>query len=151
MLYPPAVLDIDGYSVPLNDVSLLVAQRWGSNHEPAILSVSPPQTHFILRGFPSGQVSEPLFHDTWQVFGMNYVRPLFKCLLERKARIFQAALIDEINGAIRLKGPDHRGECVDDEPNAIFGSFQLFDVGGYSIPISNVSPFVSQLDGANSE
>src|SRR5207302_6628375 len=149
MLHPPAVLDIYGYSVPLNDVSLLVAQRWGSNHEPAILSVSPPQTHFILRGFPSGQVSEPLFHDTWKILGMNWPRWLFNFLLQSKPCIVQPALIDKIDGAIGSKGPYHRGKRVDDEPDAILGLFHLFDIGGHSIPIGNISSFVYQRDGAN--
>src|SRR5580704_17042437 len=63
---PLAVLNIDGYSVPLNDVSLLVAQRRSANQEPAIFSVSPPQARFILEGFSSSHVHEPLFHDSWK-------------------------------------------------------------------------------------
>src|ERR1700730_11223235 len=45
---PPAVFNIDGYSVPLNDVALLVAERSNANQEPAVFPVSPPQTHFVF-------------------------------------------------------------------------------------------------------
>src|SRR5580698_360595 len=48
---PLAILDIDGYSVPLNEISLRVAQRGGANQEPAIFSVCPPQARFILGEF----------------------------------------------------------------------------------------------------
>src|SRR5216684_3349945 len=146
---PLVVLNIDGYSVPLDDVSLLVAQRRGANQEPAIFSVSPPQAYFILGGFPSGQVREPLFQDSWKVFGMNWARRVFNFLLQREARIVHPTLIDEINGAARLKGPDHRGNCVDNKPNAIFSPFQIFDVYGRSIPIDNVSLLISQRHGTN--
>ena len=53
-----AILDIDRYSVPLSDVSVRIAQGRGTNQEPAIFTVSTPQTHFILGGFPSGEVRE---------------------------------------------------------------------------------------------
>ena len=139
-----AVVNIDGYPVPLNQVSLPVAQRRGANQEPAIFSVSPPQTHFILRGFPSGHVREPLFHHTWKVFGMNCARWLFNFLLQREARIVQPTLIDEINRAIRPNGPGHRGNCVDDKPHAIFRSLQSFDVARCSIPFDDVPLPVAQ-------
>ena len=144
-----AVVNIDGYPVPLNQVSLPVAQRRGANQEPAIFSVSPPQTHFILGGFPSGHVHEPLFHDSWKIFWMNWACRVFDFLLQSETRIVQPTLIDEINGAIRLKGPDHRRNCVDNKPNAIFGPFQIFDVDGRSIPIDDVSRLVSQRHCAN--
>ena len=80
---------------------------------------------------------------------MNCARRLFNFLLQRKARIVQPTLIDEIKGAIRLQGPDHRRNCVDNKPNTIFDPFQIFDVDGRSIPIDNVSQLVSQRHGAN--
>src|SRR6266478_4023861 len=60
-----AVVNIDGYSVPLDDISLLVAERHGANQEPAIFPVSPPHPYFILGGLPSGEVREPFFQDSW--------------------------------------------------------------------------------------
>ena len=51
---------------------------------------------------------------------MNRARRLFKFLLERKARVFQPTLIDEINGAVRPNAPGHRGNCVNDEPHTLF-------------------------------
>src|SRR5437868_14842889 len=62
--------DVNARSIPANDGSRLIAQRRSANQEPAILSVGPPQAHFILGRFPGGHVREPLFHDPWQVFWM---------------------------------------------------------------------------------
>src|SRR5438552_15797024 len=87
--------DVGTRSVPLDDVSLLIAQRHGADQEPAIFPVSAAQTHFILGRFPSSHVHNPLFHDPWKVLWMNYAICLFKCLLQREARIFQPTLIDE--------------------------------------------------------
>src|ERR1700719_52269 len=56
-----AVLNIDGYSAPLDQVSLLVAQRCGANQEPAILSVSPALGDFILDRLSSGHVRWAIF------------------------------------------------------------------------------------------
>src|SRR6266478_7317277 len=63
-----AVLNIDGYSVPLNDVSPLVTQRRAANQKPAVYPVSPPQAHFILVLFPSGFSRAPLIQNSWNVF-----------------------------------------------------------------------------------
>src|SRR5947207_3514161 len=46
-----SILDINRYSVPLNQVSILVSQRSSANQEPPIYSIGPPQTHVILVRF----------------------------------------------------------------------------------------------------
>src|ERR1700730_1900887 len=51
-----AVLNVQGYSVPLDDVSLLVAQRVRANQKPAIFSINAAQAHLILERFAGGHV-----------------------------------------------------------------------------------------------
>ena len=114
--------DPNNASVPLNEVSLLVAQRHGANQKPAILSVSPPQAHFILGGFPSGQVHEPLFHDSWKIFGMNWARRVFDFLFQSETRIVQPTLIEEVCGAVRISGPCQRRDGVDYKANVVNNS-----------------------------
>src|SRR5260370_10138545 len=48
-----AAVNIDGYSVPLADISLLVAEMHVANQEPPIFPVSPPHPESIPRGPPS--------------------------------------------------------------------------------------------------
>src|SRR2546428_12583192 len=90
-----ALGDVGTRSVPLDDISLLIAQRRGADQEPAIFPVGAAQTNVILALFPDSHVPAPLFHDTWEVFWMNYAIWICKCLLHREARVFQPALIDE--------------------------------------------------------
>src|ERR1700676_1101084 len=54
-----AVLNIDRYSVPVNDVSLRVSQRHGANWEPTILPVSSAETCLLLKGIPVRQSRSP--------------------------------------------------------------------------------------------
>src|SRR5260221_338226 len=121
---PLQVFNVSRYTVPLNEVSLLVSQRRGANQEPAIFPVSPPQAHFFLVRFPDRHLHEPPFYDSWNVFRMNWARRIFDILLQRKAGIVHPTLIEEINDAVRPKAPGHRGDCVDDKPIAIFASAQ---------------------------
>jgi hypothetical protein len=64
--------------------------------------------------------------------------------------IFQPRLIDEINGSVRQRSPDKRGNCVDNESKAIFGptrSLNSLTAMRYShddLPNTNL-PVVSQL------
>ncbi len=54
---------------------------------------------------------------------MDCARRFFNSLLQRKTRIVQPTLIEELKGAVRRKAPGHRRNCVDDKPSAIFGLF----------------------------
>src|SRR6266481_2076490 len=67
----------------------------------------------------------PLFHDAWDVFGMQWAHRLFNILLQNKSAIVHPALIEEIDDAVRPKTPGHNGNRVDDKPNAIFASTQF--------------------------
>src|ERR1700692_3322902 len=78
----PTGFNIDGYSVPLNDVALLVAERSSANQEPAVFPVSPKQTHFVFEDFPRDRVFEPLSGDIWSIFGMNYAHRIVNFLLQ---------------------------------------------------------------------
>src|SRR5438874_13608889 len=94
-----AVLDIDSRSVPLDDISLLIAQRHGAHQEPAIFPVGAPQTQFILARFPDSHVRAPLFHDSREVFRMNCASCSCDPHRQRKARGFKPTLIDAIKDA----------------------------------------------------
>src|SRR6266403_2958192 len=115
-----SILNIDCYSIPLNEVFLLVSERLSADQEPSILPVSPPQAHFGLVWFPDGQVRAPLFVDAWRVVRMNRAPRLFNCLFQSKARIVQPTLIEEIKVAVRSKAPGHRGNCVDYQAKVFF-------------------------------
>src|SRR6202165_3297759 len=51
LLRPLAILNVDRYSVPLKEISLLVEKRRDANQEPARLPVSPAPAHFIFVRF----------------------------------------------------------------------------------------------------
>src|SRR6266480_4872215 len=119
-----AVLDIDSRSVPLDDISLLIAQRHGADQDPAIYPVGAPQTQFILALFPDSHVRTPLFHDPWGIFWMNCAHRICKSLLQRQARVFKPTLIGEIKSAVRQQSPDHHGDCVDHKPKPILALSQ---------------------------
>src|SRR5437763_3892051 len=87
-----SILDIGTRSIPLDDLSLLIAQRHGADQKPAIFSIGAAQAHFIFVRFPGRHVRTPLFQDSWNVFGMNGARWLFDVLLQRNARVVQATL-----------------------------------------------------------
>ena len=117
--------DGDGLRGAHAEIFLLVAQWHRANEEPAILSVSLPQAHFILERFPSGHAREPVFHDSWKVFGTDGARGLCNFLRERETRIIQPTLINKINSAIRPNGPGHRGDFVDNEPQYLVAAPQF--------------------------
>src|ERR1700686_4628929 len=52
-------------------------------------------------------------------FSMTRAGRVFNIPLQRKAGIVHPTLIEEINDAVRPKAPDHGGNGVDDQPNAI--------------------------------
>src|SRR5258708_22042949 len=104
-----SVLDIGTRTIPLDDISQLIAQRYGAYKEPAIFPVSAAQAHFILTRLPSGHVHRPLAHYAREVFWMNCASRPFKCLLQREARIFPPTLIAKINGPDRQNAPGHQG------------------------------------------
>ncbi len=111
-----AVLDIGTRSVPLDNISLLIAQRHGTDQKPAIFPVSAAQTHFILGRFPGCHVRSPHFHDPRNIFGMNWASWFFYKLFQRKSAIVRPTLIEEINHAVRPNTPGHGGNCIDDKP-----------------------------------
>src|SRR3984893_14770136 len=52
LLGPFPVLDINARSIPFDDVSGLVAPRYGMDQPPAIHSIGPPQSGFMLERCP---------------------------------------------------------------------------------------------------
>src|SRR4029077_21023448 len=56
-------------------------------------------------------------------------------VLQGKARIFPKISVEEISRTIRQFAPDYCGNCVDDEPQALFDSIRRF----VSIAVARVS------------
>src|SRR3979411_1632759 len=82
---------------------------------------------------------------------MNCAVRVLNFLLQSEPRVVEPTLIYEINDTIGPNGPGHHGNCVNYEPGAIFGFFQMVNFAGRSIPIDNVSLVVSQWHCAKSE
>src|ERR1041384_4261061 len=117
-----AILDISRRSVPLDQVSPLIAQRFRANEEPAILSISAPQTHFIFVSFTNRHLRLPLLQDSWNVIRMDWARRIFDILLQRKAGIIQPTLIEKINDAVRPHAPGHCRNGVDYQTKMFFAA-----------------------------
>src|SRR5579862_4217775 len=85
-----SVLDVVKRPVPLNDVSLIVAQRHLANQVPAIFSVRPPIAYFYLQRFPTRQRCPPFFHCPLGILGMEEIPPTpAQPLLLGEARVIQ--------------------------------------------------------------
>src|SRR5580658_1426873 len=84
-----SVLDVVKRPIPLNDVSLIVAQRHLADQVPAIFSVRPPTAYFYLERFSTRQRHPPLAHYPVGIFGMDEVPPSpAQQLLLGEARVF---------------------------------------------------------------
>jgi hypothetical protein len=64
-----AILYVDAGSVPLDNLSLLVAKRDFVAHHPAIFAVGAQEARFMQEGFARGQRPAPFFHDSFDVIG----------------------------------------------------------------------------------
>src|SRR5258706_14794580 len=140
LLGTPSVLNVGSCSIPFNNFSQLVAQRHSAMHEPAICPVCPPHSRLFLERLPGRKGCPPFF--LCAIFGM-------KCLphpapsqsfFHRETRVFPETLIQEISRAIGQFAPHQRRECVNDQPQAVFGFFSIFYVGIRTLP-SDVRSF----------
>src|SRR6516162_4093762 len=59
------VLYVGARSVPFDDGSLFIAQRGKAQQKPAIFSVGPPQTHFLLERLSSREHRDPVVHGAF--------------------------------------------------------------------------------------
>jgi hypothetical protein len=84
---------------------------------------------------------------------MNRALRVFNILLHRKAAIVHPTPVEEISGAVRVDGPGHGGNCVDNKAKVIFAlaqcTFSLLAFRDFS-PLNFISPgkFSGSLDDA---
>jgi hypothetical protein len=73
---PLAILNIDTRSVPLNNLAAPVAHSYFVMQHPSILAVCAQNASFAQEGFAAGERRAPLFHDSFDILGMNERGPL---------------------------------------------------------------------------
>src|SRR5580704_2579574 len=71
-----AILSIDTRSIPRNNLAAPVAQCYFVVQHPAIFAVCAPDARFMQEGFAAGQTRAPLFHDSFDILGMDERCPL---------------------------------------------------------------------------
>jgi hypothetical protein len=71
-----AILNIDTRSMPLNNLATAVAHCYFVVQHPAIFAVCAQDASFMQEGFATGQRRAPLFHDCFDILGMNERCPL---------------------------------------------------------------------------
>src|SRR3984957_5168685 len=71
-----ASLNIDTRSIPLNNLAATVAHSYFVVQHPAIFAVCAQDASFMQEGFAAGQRRAPLFHDSFDVLGMDERCPL---------------------------------------------------------------------------
>jgi hypothetical protein len=69
------LLDIRTRSEPSDDVAMLVANRFGTNQEPPILSIEPPHAGFRPAWFSGSLNGAPILHDLSQIVRMKCPLP----------------------------------------------------------------------------
>jgi hypothetical protein len=114
-LRPSSFLDVSTHPAPLDDVSLGVAQRAGTNEELTVLSIEAPQARLEFTRLARRQDRSPAFEQAWQIFGADRRLPSpTEGVLLAEASEFAPALIHEVDGSIGQCGPDESGKRVDD-------------------------------------
>src|SRR5205807_2157210 len=83
LLSPLAIFDVDSGSIPSEELSGFIAQRYIANKPPAIFSVCPPNPRFTLHGLPVLNGCVPIGDDPRPVIGMKNRFPLPpECLVQ---------------------------------------------------------------------
>src|SRR5215472_668870 len=95
---------------------MLVTQGDFVVQHPAIFTIRPPNACFVQEGLTSRQGLAPLLKDSFNVIGVNALRP-FPALeiFQRTPNILQPSLIEEIEVAVRQTGVNQAGGRVDQE------------------------------------
>src|ERR1700720_1280507 len=76
LLSPLAVFNVDGGSIPSDELSTFIAQWYIANKPPAIFSVCPANPRFTLHGSPVLKGGVPIGNDPSPVIGMKDRFPL---------------------------------------------------------------------------
>src|ERR1700730_17448612 len=119
LLGPFPVLDIDARSIPFDDISDHVAQRYVMDQLPAIHSISPPQSGFILERCARRYGGAPSVHVPLTIFRLVYgLQALAAEIFQSETVVLHPTLIDEIDGAVRHTAHDRTRNGVKSEPEA---------------------------------
>ena len=114
-LSPLSVLNIAVQSVPFDDLSGCVAQRTGTEEEPAILSIEAPQARFHFTRLARSQNGSPAFEQLGQIFRVDRSLPTQSTgFLKAEAGVFAPALIEEVDLTVRERSPYQSGKRIDD-------------------------------------
>jgi len=71
-----AILNIDTRSIPLNNLAARVAHCYFVVQHPSIFAVCAQDASLMQEGFAPGQSRAPLFHDFFDILGMDARCPL---------------------------------------------------------------------------
>src|ERR1700722_528931 len=87
----------------------------------AIFSVGSAKSSFSLERSAARHRCLPPLHELRNVVGMNYAGPSpSQKVIQRKAQIFQPALVEKIDIAVGTSAMQHGRNCIDHESEAAF-------------------------------
>src|ERR1700685_4465373 len=117
-----------------------------------VLLISPPKPCFRFEGFAGRHRRAPSAHDLLNIVGVDYAGPSPSLnFFQRCTHKFQPALVEEIDVAVGASAMQHRGSCVDHEPEALFavphgilGTLSVLNVRTRTVPSDAASFRVSQ-------
>src|SRR5262245_24497680 len=110
-----SVLNVGVRSVPVHDITVLIAQRLSSEQEPPIFSVVSPQASFNLPGLSGCDEFQPLIQNLFQIIRMNCdLPPPAMGLVRPKTRVVVPSLVEEFIGAVRQAAPRERWYGIND-------------------------------------
>jgi hypothetical protein len=113
---PLAILNIDTRSIPLSNLATPVAHCYFVVQHPAIFAVCPQNASFMQERFAAGQRRAPLFHDSFDILGMDERCPLPALqILQRPPYVPEPCLIEEIEVAVQPARVNQAGSRIDKE------------------------------------
>jgi hypothetical protein len=73
---PLAIFDIETQSIPLNNLAGPIGHCYFVVQHPAVFAVRAKDASFIQEGFAANQTRAPLFHDSFDILGMDERCPI---------------------------------------------------------------------------
>src|ERR1700722_7775236 len=122
---PLAVLDVGGRSIPFDNVAEVIAQRIGTEQEPAVFAIETPEPRLKLAWQARLPNSRPLHQHGLLVVGVKRAWPAGFDLIRREAGIVEGRLIEEVGTPLRSGAPPQRRDRIDHKSEAIFGFLDL--------------------------
>src|ERR1700733_9993348 len=111
-----AILNIDTRSIPLNNLAAPVAHCYFVVQHPAIFAVFAQNASFMQEGLAAGQRRAPLFHDSFDILGIDERCPLPALqILQRPPYIPEPCSIEEIEVAVQPTRVNQAGSRMDEE------------------------------------